>query len=66
MCFTIVFYSSSWNLEIPTNVIIYEREMSNIYPPHPDVEVFRAQLVNKLRQQYDETCMTREGMYRLQ
>lgn len=54
-------YSSSWNLEIPTNVIIYEREMNDMYPPHPEVEVTRSQMVTKLRQQYEESCLTREG-----
>lgn len=53
--------SPCWNLEVPTNAIIYEREMSNIYPPHPEVEYARSQLVAKLRQQYEEACCTREG-----
>lgn len=56
------FSSCSWNLEVSTNVIMYEREMSNDYPPHPEVEQARAQKLSRLRQQYDEMCMSREGM----
>ncbi|XP_067935307.1 mRNA (2'-O-methyladenosine-N(6)-)-methyltransferase-like [Watersipora subatra] len=55
--------SSSWNLTIPTNVIMYERAMSDVYPPHPMVEQSRAKSLRKLRQQYEEACMTREGIH---
>ncbi|XP_013410780.1 phosphorylated CTD-interacting factor 1-like, partial [Lingula anatina] len=36
--------------------------MSHILPPHPEVEVLRAQLILKLRQQYQEMCHSREGI----
>ncbi|CAH1779043.1 unnamed protein product [Owenia fusiformis] len=51
-----------WNFEIPTNVIIYERQMSRVLPPHPEMEVYRSQLVTKLRQSYQEMCHSREGI----
>lgn len=35
--------------------------MSDVYPPHPMVEQSRAKSLRKLRQQYEEACMTREG-----
>lgn len=40
---------------------MYERAMSDIYPPHPEVESARAVMVTKLRVRYEETCHTREG-----
>lgn len=51
-----------WDLEIPTNVIIWDRTPSLLPPPHPEVEQFRASLVAKLRQQYKEMCHSREGI----
>ncbi|XP_054720855.1 mRNA (2'-O-methyladenosine-N(6)-)-methyltransferase-like [Uloborus diversus] len=54
--------SGCWNLEIPTNVVIWERSPSLLPPPHPEVEAYRAVLVTKLRQQYQEMCHSREGI----
>lgn len=51
-----------WDLEIPTNVIIYERPPTVIPHPHPDVEAFRCLLAHKLRQCYEELCHAREGI----
>ncbi|GIY13642.1 hypothetical protein CEXT_754131 [Caerostris extrusa] len=51
-----------WNLDIPTNVIIWERSPSILPPPHPDIEQYRSNLVIKLRQQYQEMCHSREGI----
>lgn len=54
--------SGPWDLEVPTNVIIWERSPSLLPPPHPDIELYRANLVNRLRQQYQEMCHSREGI----
>ncbi|XP_064599168.1 mRNA (2'-O-methyladenosine-N(6)-)-methyltransferase-like [Liolophura sinensis] len=55
-------YSPFWNFDLPSNVIMYERSPRKILPPHPDVEMLRAQLLSKLRQTYQELCQTREGI----
>lgn len=55
-------YSPFWNFDIPTNVVIFERVPCCLPPPMPEVEKVRTQLVNKLRQQYQELCHTREGI----
>lgn len=54
--------SGPWDLEVPTNVIIWERTPSLMPPPHPDVEQYRANLVSKLRLSYQEMCHSREGI----
>ncbi|CAL1274281.1 unnamed protein product [Larinioides sclopetarius] len=51
-----------WDLEIPTNVVIWERSPSLLPPPHPEIEQYRSNLVIKLRQQYQEMCHSREGI----
>ncbi|KAJ3602425.1 hypothetical protein NHX12_030180 [Muraenolepis orangiensis] len=51
-----------WDLEIPTNAVIRERPPDPQLPPHPEVELQRAQLVTKLRQHYLELCHQREGI----
>ncbi|XP_076039938.1 mRNA (2'-O-methyladenosine-N(6)-)-methyltransferase-like isoform X2 [Oratosquilla oratoria] len=51
-----------WDLEIPTNVIMFERPPIILPQPHPDVEVLRGTLVAKLRQCYQEMCQAREGI----
>jgi len=53
--------SGPWDLEVPTNVILYERQPIMLPHPHPDVEVLRYQLVMKLRQTFQEMCHSREG-----
>ncbi|XP_043199784.1 mRNA (2'-O-methyladenosine-N(6)-)-methyltransferase-like isoform X2 [Amphibalanus amphitrite] len=51
-----------WDLEIPTNAVIFERPPITTPHPHPDIEIMRAQLTNKLRQTYQELCHSREGV----
>ncbi|CAK9834563.1 mRNA (2'-O-methyladenosine-N(6)-)-methyltransferase [Anthophora retusa] len=51
-----------WDLEIPTNVIIYERAPSNLPHVHPEAEALRCSLFAKLRQCYQELCHTRESI----
>jgi hypothetical protein len=50
-----------WDLEIPTNVIMYERSLSLMPHPHPEVESLRFTYVMKLRQSFQEMCHSREG-----
>lgn len=50
-----------WDLDIQTNAVIKERAPFNYLPPHPEVELQRAQLTTKLRQHYHELCYQREG-----
>jgi len=51
-----------WDLEIATNIIMYEKVPSMLPHPHPEVEVLRFQLMMKLRQSYQEMCHSREGI----
>ncbi|GLH02986.1 Phosphorylated CTD-interacting factor 1 [Gryllus bimaculatus] len=51
-----------WDLEIATNVVIYERPPTILPHPHPDVEVLRCSLAAKLRQCYQELCHSREAI----
>merc|ERR1712061_779232 len=51
-----------WDLEIPTNVIMYERAQSILTHPHPEAEVVRFQYIMKLRQSFQEMCHSREGI----
>ena len=51
-----------WDLEIPTNVIMYERAQSTLTHPHPESEVVRFQFAMKLRQSFQEMCHSREGI----
>lgn len=51
-----------WNFEIPSNIIIYERPPTLLYPPHPEAEQSRAQACDKLRVSYQELCHSREGI----
>ncbi|MBN3325139.1 PCIF1 factor, partial [Atractosteus spatula] len=50
-----------WDLDIPTNAVIRERAPADHLPPHPEIELLRAQLTAKLRQHYHELCYQREG-----
>ena len=54
--------SGPWDLEIPTNVILYEKTPSMLPHPHPDVELLRFQLMIGLRKSYQEMCHSREGI----
>lgn len=51
-----------WDLEVPTNVVIYERPPTICPHPHPEIEAFRFTLASKLRQCYQELCHTRESI----
>ncbi|XP_066558286.1 mRNA (2'-O-methyladenosine-N(6)-)-methyltransferase [Amia ocellicauda] len=51
-----------WDLDIQTNAVIRERAPSDFLPPHPEIELLRAQLTSKLRQHYHELCYQREGI----
>ncbi|XP_068212202.1 mRNA (2'-O-methyladenosine-N(6)-)-methyltransferase isoform X1 [Palaemon carinicauda] len=51
-----------WDLEIPTNVIMFERPPITLPQPYPSVEVLRGQLVSKLRSGYQEMCQARQGI----
>jgi len=51
-----------WDLEIPTNVILYERQPTMLPHPSPEVELVRYAFVMKLRQSYQEMCHSREGI----
>ncbi|QQP57181.1 PDX1 Cterminal inhibiting factor 1, partial [Caligus rogercresseyi] len=51
-----------WDLEIPTNVILYEKTPSFLPHPHPEAEALRYSLVMKLRQSLEEICRSREGI----
>ncbi|CAB1315554.1 unnamed protein product [Coregonus sp. 'balchen'] len=51
-----------WDLDIQTNAVIRERAPANHLPPHPEMELQRAQLTTKLRQHYHELCYQREGI----
>lgn len=53
-----------WDLEIPTNVIIYERAPTITPHPHPEIESYRCGLTSKLRQCYQELCQSREGRHK--
>ena len=37
------------------------RPVMKYLPPHPEVELLRSQLMDKLRKQYEDLCMSREG-----
>ncbi|KAK5873191.1 hypothetical protein PBY51_013824 [Eleginops maclovinus] len=51
-----------WDLDVQTNAVIREHPPANHLPPHPEIELQRAQLVTKLRQHYQELCHQREGI----
>lgn len=54
-------FSIYWDLDVQTNAVIKEHPPTNHLPPHPEIELQRAQLVTKLRQHYHELCHQREG-----
>jgi len=55
--------SPFWNFSIASNVVLYERRCCHFLPPNAEIELMRAQLVAKLRQNYQELCRTRECKY---
>ena len=54
--------SGPFDLEVHTNIVIWERPPVLLYHPHPEVESLRGSLVTKLRQQYHEMCHSRENI----
>lgn len=51
-----------WNFEVEADVMVMESAPCNVTPPIPEVEQFRANLTNQLRQQYQDMCLSREGI----
>lgn len=51
-----------FDLEVGSNVMMAERPPSSLPPPLPEIEVFRAMLLHKLKQQFAEMCHSREGI----
>lgn len=51
-----------WDLEVATNVVMFEKTPSLLPHPHPEVELLRFQLMMRLRQSYQEMCHSREGI----
>uniref|UniRef100_A0AAQ5XCP3 mRNA (2'-O-methyladenosine-N(6)-)-methyltransferase n=1 Tax=Amphiprion ocellaris TaxID=80972 RepID=A0AAQ5XCP3_AMPOC len=58
----VVLFRIYWDLDIQTNAVIREHAPAAHLPPHPEIELQRAQLVTKLRQHYHELCHQREGI----
>nr|CAG4647720.1 EOG090X02BU [Moina brachiata] len=54
--------SGPWDLEVATNAVVFERPPLSWAQPHPDIEAYRATLVTKLRQAYQEMCHSREAI----
>nr|CAG4639841.1 EOG090X02BU [Daphnia pulex] len=54
--------SGPWDLEVATNAVVFERSPLSWPHPHPDIEAYRATLVIKLRQAYQEMCHSREAI----
>lgn len=51
-----------WDLEIPTNVIMFDRVPSTFPPPHPEIEASRGALTMKLVKTYEDLCQKRENI----
>ncbi|XP_022705330.1 phosphorylated CTD-interacting factor 1-like isoform X2 [Varroa jacobsoni] len=51
-----------FDLEVGSNIMMVERPPSSLPPPLPEIEVFRAVLLHKLKQQFGEMCHSREGI----
>ncbi|XP_070536314.1 mRNA (2'-O-methyladenosine-N(6)-)-methyltransferase-like isoform X2 [Ptychodera flava] len=56
------FVSPYWNFGIQTNAMIFERKPIDVLPPHPDIELERATLTNRLRLHYQDLCQNRENI----
>nr|CAD7426340.1 unnamed protein product [Timema monikensis] len=56
------YFFGPWDLEIQTNIIIYERPPTTLPHPHPEIEAFRCSLASKLRHCYQELCHSREAI----
>lgn len=62
LIYPFTFYSGPWDLEVPTNAVVFERAPLSWPHPHPEIESYRSTLVIKLRQAYQEMCHSREGL----
>uniref|UniRef100_A0A182N2S6 WW domain-containing protein n=1 Tax=Anopheles dirus TaxID=7168 RepID=A0A182N2S6_9DIPT len=51
-----------WDLEVPTNVLIYERLPTSFPQPYPEVEAFRGSLTLRLAKTYEDLCNKRESI----
>lgn len=51
-----------WDLEIPTNVIMFDRIPSTFPPPHPEIEAMRGAFTLKLVKTYEDLCQKRENI----
>lgn len=51
-----------WDLDVPTNVIIFERAPCSYMHSHPEIEAYRCGFLMKLRHSYQELCHSREGI----
>lgn len=51
-----------WDLEIPTNVVIYDRVPILMPQPHPEIEAMRGSYTMKLIRTYEDLCQRRESI----
>ncbi|XP_053669875.1 mRNA (2'-O-methyladenosine-N(6)-)-methyltransferase [Anopheles nili] len=51
-----------WDLEVPTNVLIYERLPTTFPQPYPEVEALRGSLTMRLNKTYEDLCNKRESI----
>uniref|UniRef100_A0A182Y9I3 Uncharacterized protein n=1 Tax=Anopheles stephensi TaxID=30069 RepID=A0A182Y9I3_ANOST len=51
-----------WDLEVATNVLIYERLPTTFPQPYPEVEAFRGSLTLRLAKTYEDLCNKRESI----
>jgi phosphorylated CTD-interacting factor 1 len=52
--------TGAWDLEIPTNVIVFDRTPTMLPHPHPEIEAMRGALTAKLFRTYEDLCQRRE------
>uniref|UniRef100_A0A182IIZ6 Uncharacterized protein n=1 Tax=Anopheles atroparvus TaxID=41427 RepID=A0A182IIZ6_ANOAO len=51
-----------WDLEVATNVLIYERLPTTFPQPYPEVEALRGSLTLRLAKTYEDLCNKRESI----
>lgn len=51
-----------WDLEVQSNVYIYNRPPSHLLHPHPEIEYMRCVTAQKLFQTYENLCQQRESI----
>lgn len=51
-----------WDLEIPTNVVMYDRIPTMFAHPYPEVEALRGLLTVRLYKTYEDLCTKRESI----